>query len=88
MKASEFASDGRLFSNDTPVDQLPYETAYAELEMIVTALEGDGGALDDALALYERGQVLARRCAALLDQAELKVRLLSGETLVDFEPDA
>ncbi len=88
MKAPDFASAGRPFSNDTPVDQMPYETAYAEMEMIVAALEGDGGSLEDALALYERGQALARRCAVLLDQAELKVRQLSGETLVDFEPDA
>jgi exodeoxyribonuclease VII small subunit len=74
--------------NSSPVEAMPYELAYAELETIVAALEDDGASLENALALFERGQALSRHCAALLDQAELKVRLLSGETLIDFEPDA
>ncbi|MFM8320822.1 MAG: exodeoxyribonuclease VII small subunit [Chloroflexota bacterium] len=71
-----------------PIEQLTYEAAYAELEEIVSALEGDGRSLETALALYERGQALARRCAALLDQAELKVRQLSGDTLIEFSIDS
>lgn len=61
-----------------PINQLSYEQAYTELVKIVSALEENQATLDEAIALYERGQILARRCADLLDQAELKVKTLSG----------
>ena len=67
-----------------PVEGLTYEQALAELESIVAALESGDHSLDAAMALYERGQALARHCAQLLDQAELKIQSLSGEDLVDF----
>ncbi len=70
------------------VEDLTYEETFAELEAVVTALEGEGRPLDESIALYERGQALARRCAELLEKAELKVRQLSGETLVNFEGEA
>lgn len=72
--------------SEIPVDQLTYEQAYSQLDAIVTALEGDELTLETAMNLYERGQNLIRRCTYLLDQAELRIRQLSGEDLVDFEP--
>lgn len=69
-----------------PVEELSYEQAFAELEDIVSALESDEHALERSLSLFERGQALAQRCATLLDQADLKVQQLSGEELVDFDP--
>ena len=68
-----------------PVDQLTYEAAFAELQTIIEALEGEQSSLDEATSLYERGQLLVRRCGELLDQAELKVKQLSGSDLSDFE---
>jgi len=68
-----------------PIEQLTYEEAYAELENIVAALESGEQSLDDALSHFERGQLLTRRCAELLDKAELKVRKLAGEALESFE---
>jgi exodeoxyribonuclease VII small subunit len=72
--------------SSTPVEQLSYEQAFSELEAIVTALESEDHSLEVAMRLYERGQLLARHCAGLLDQAELKVQQLSGDELVDFTP--
>jgi exodeoxyribonuclease VII small subunit len=72
------------FDRSSPVDQLTFEQAFNELENIVGVLESGEHTLDASLALFERGQELARYCAALLDKAELKVRQLSGEELVDF----
>jgi exodeoxyribonuclease VII small subunit len=69
---------------DIPVEQLTYEQAYNQLEEIVAVLESDEHSLDLALKLFERGQALARYCAGLLDQAELRVQQLSAEELVDF----
>lgn len=64
-----------------PLEALTYEQALAELEEITRRLEENPPALEETLALYERGQGLARHCAGLLDQAELKVRQLSAEEL-------
>ncbi len=67
------------------IDELSYEETFAELQEIVAALEGEGRSLDESIALYERGQALARHCADLLEKAELKVSQLSGGTLTAFE---
>jgi exodeoxyribonuclease VII small subunit len=70
-----------------PVEELTYEEAFTELETIVNALEGDASrnSLEDAMSLFERGQALVKRCSELLDGAELKVRQLSGDELIEFE---
>lgn len=72
--------------DETPVEQLSYEQAFSQLDEIVAALEGNELSLDTAMRLYERGQNLIRRCSELLEAADLRVRQLSGEELVDFEP--
>jgi exodeoxyribonuclease VII small subunit len=68
-----------------PIEKLTYEEAFAELETIVAALESGDQPLEATLLLFERGQLLARHCAELLDKAELKVQKLSGESLQPFE---
>ncbi|MBI2757285.1 MAG: exodeoxyribonuclease VII small subunit [Chloroflexi bacterium] len=72
-------------SSPKPINELTYEAAFAELETIVAALESEQKSLDESMSLYERGQALAKRCAELLDQAELKVKQLSGNELTGFE---
>jgi exodeoxyribonuclease VII small subunit len=57
---------------------MSYEEAFGELEEIVRLLETDSKTLEESLALFERGQALAARCAALLEQADLRIRQLSG----------
>ncbi len=74
-------------SSPKPVEELTYEEAFAELETIVNALEGEQNPLEASMTLFERGQALVKRCSELLDGAELKVRKLSGDTLVDFETE-
>ena len=72
-------------STPKSVESLSYEQAYAELESIVATLENEQRSLDESMALYERGQALVKRCAKILDKAELKVKQLSVETLTDFD---
>lgn len=67
-----------------PIEELTYESAFAELESIVAALENEQRSLDESMSLYERGQALVKRCAELLDKAELKVKQLSGNELNDI----
>jgi exodeoxyribonuclease VII small subunit len=72
-------------SETKPIEKLTYEEAYAELEIIVAALESGDQPLEATLSLFERGQLLTRHCAELLDKAELKVQKLSGEAMQPFE---
>ncbi len=68
-----------------PIEALTYEEAFAELETIVAALESGEHPLEESMTLFERGQALTKRCAELLDKAELKVQALVGESLADFK---
>lgn len=70
------------------VDDLSYEEALAELEDIVSLLEGEQGQLEDAIRLFERGQALAARCGVLLDAAELKVKQMADDEVADFEEES
>jgi len=69
------------------VEELTYEEALAELEEIVSALEGDASRnqLEEAIKLFERGQALASRCSELLEAAELKVKQVAGDEIIPFE---
>lgn len=72
------------------VEDLSYEEALAELDEIVSALEGDASRsqLEEAIKLFERGQALAARCGVLLEAAELKVKQVVGEDAVAFEEES
>ena len=71
-----------------PIEDLTYEEALAELEGIVTALEGEQNQLEDSIKLFERGQALAERCSVLLEAAELKVKKVAGDVLTPFEEES
>ena len=60
-------------------EEMTYEQAFQELGQIVESLESGKLPLDESLALFERGQALADRCSALLEQAELRLRQLVPE---------
>jgi exodeoxyribonuclease VII small subunit len=62
-------------------EKLSYEQAFEELDKVVSALENEQPTLDEAMALFERGQELMKRCAQLLEEAELKVRKLTQDEL-------
>lgn len=68
-----------------PIESLTYESAFAELESVVAALESEQHPLDESIALYERGQALLRHCAALLEKAELRVQQVAGDSLTAFD---
>jgi exodeoxyribonuclease VII small subunit len=56
-----------------------FEEALQELEALVERLEGEELPLEEALALFERGQSLLNYCQEQLSAAELKVRELTFE---------
>lgn len=67
------------------VEELTYEEALAELEQIVSALEGEQNQLEESIQLFERGQQLAAHCGTLLEAAELKVKQVVGDEILPFE---
>ena len=56
-----------------------FETALRELDLVVERLEGENLSLEEAMALFERGQALLARCQDQLAAAELKVHQLMVE---------
>ena len=50
-------------------EELSYEQARAELAAVVEKLEAGGVTLEEALALWERGEALADICQRRLDRA-------------------
>ena len=61
-----------------------FEQSLDELELLVEKMEQGEMSLEESLAAYERGVGLYRRCQTALEQAELRVRLLSDPE----QPDA
>jgi exodeoxyribonuclease VII small subunit len=59
-------------------DAVPFEEAQRELERIVSELEGGRASLEDAVALWERGDELFRYCLGRLDSAEGKIEELGA----------
>jgi exodeoxyribonuclease VII small subunit len=59
------------------IADLPFEAALAELEAIVDQLEKGAVALDESIRLYERGEVLKRRCDELLQNAEMRIEKIT-----------
>ncbi|MCY7399348.1 MAG: exodeoxyribonuclease VII small subunit [Nocardioides sp.] len=55
--------------SDTP----SYEEAREELVEVVRTLEAGGTTLEESLALWERGEALAKTCQAWLDGARKRL---------------
>ncbi len=67
------------------IQNMDFETAFTALQSNVAELESADLPLEQALERYERGQALAKRCAKLLEEAELRVRQLSMGTTQPLE---
>jgi len=54
-----------------------FESAIAELERVVKALEDGDLSLEKSLELFERGVQLSRFCHSTLEQAERRIEILN-----------
>lgn len=61
---------------DTPIEDLAFEDALKELELIVGKLESGDTPLQQAIELYERGNKLRQRCADRLDAAQARIEAI------------
>ena len=60
-------------------EQTSLELRLKRLQEIEALLDRGELSIDDQLKIYEEGMMLAQQCRDYLEQAELKVRTLSGE---------
>jgi len=58
--------------------EIPYEQARDELISVVQKLETGGTSLDESLALWERGELLAKVCQQWLDGARSRLAAAAG----------
>jgi len=61
----------------SPVEELSFEAARDELELVVRRLEDGSTSLEQALALWERGEALYRACRTRLEAAEARIEKLA-----------
>jgi exodeoxyribonuclease VII small subunit len=64
-----------------------FEESLQVLEELVTKLERGEVTLDEALASYERGIKLVRRCYSLLETAEKKIEKLMANSDGSFSTE-
>lgn len=70
----------------SPIADMKFETALAELEDIVSRMEEGKLELDASIAAYQRGMALMQHCQGQLNAAESQIRVLENGELCDFEP--
>ena len=75
LSSSIGATDPSNGSSDANADvaTLSYERAREELVSVVQRLEAGQVPLEEALTLWERGEALAARCQAWLDDARARL---------------
>ncbi|WP_336986578.1 exodeoxyribonuclease VII small subunit [Altererythrobacter aquiaggeris] len=64
---------------ENDISQMTFEDALRALEEVVRKLESGEVALDDSIALYERGEKLRGHCQARLDAAQARIdKIVTG----------
>ncbi|HET6269609.1 MAG TPA: exodeoxyribonuclease VII small subunit [Arthrobacter sp.] len=58
---------------NTDIEGLSYEEAREQLIAVVGKLEAGGASLEESLALWERGEALAKRCEQWLEGARKRL---------------
>ena len=65
---------------NTPISEMNFEIAMAELEKVVAQLESSQVALEDSIKLYDRGAELKKHCEKKLAEAEEKIAQIALES--------
>ena len=70
--------------DQSPIAEMKFETALAELETLVHSMEDGKLELEASIAAYRRGMALMKHCQQQLADAEQQVRILEDGELKDF----
>lgn len=86
MAKSASAKSTQNAADETTKLPSDFESAFSELETILTSMESGQMSLEQALTAYKRGDILLQFCQKTLNTAEQEVRILSEKnTLEPFE---
>ena len=66
-------------NKNSDINTLTFEQAMEELEGIVSRLESGDIALEESLAIYQRGNLLQRHCEEKLKDATAKIEAISKD---------
>jgi exodeoxyribonuclease VII small subunit len=72
--------------DQSPIAEMKFETALAELETLVHSMEDGKLELEASIAAYRRGMALMKHCQQQLSDAEQQVRILEEGELKNFAP--
>ncbi|MBR7106020.1 MAG: exodeoxyribonuclease VII small subunit [Opitutales bacterium] len=67
--------------------EVEFEKILEELEQILEQLENGSLSLDDSISKYERAQECLNVCRQKLENAELRINKINGNSLEKFNPD-
>lgn len=70
-------TDTQQAGSTADIAKMSFEEALAELERIVSQLEGGKAPLQESIAIYERGEALKSHCEKLLQAAEAKIEKIT-----------
>ena len=68
----------RVKKSTAKEESITFEAAMTRLEAVVRALEDGKTSLEESMKLYEEGVALVRVCSGKLDEAERRVKVLTG----------
>ena len=71
--------------DQSPIADMKFETALAELENIVSSMEGGKLELEASIAAYKRGMELMKHCQGQLANAEEQIRILENGQFKDVD---
>ncbi|WP_313543524.1 exodeoxyribonuclease VII small subunit [Leifsonia aquatica] len=71
-----------------PLSDLSYEEARDELVRVVTELEQGSATLEESIALWERGEALARHCEEWLIGAKARLDAARAGSAAAGAPDS
>lgn len=60
--------------------KVPFEEAFALLEEIVALQESGDISLEDSVAYYKAGKILAKYCTEVLENAKVDVQKIADES--------
>ena len=69
------------------LEQLTFEEAMKELELLVDSLDKGDISLDKAIAAYDRGSQLKDHCQKKLNEAKMKVETIQSSDNIDTIPE-
>jgi exodeoxyribonuclease VII small subunit len=78
-KSSIANSANTIKALKTKITEMSFEEALARLEKIVETLSSDKINLEEMINLYQEGDILKQHCAKRLEEAKMKIEIITNK---------